>query len=392
MGYLTRTVWVLSLISLFTDAASEMLYPIMPVYLNSIGFSVLFIGWLEGVAEATAGFSKGYFGKWSDRAGRRVPFVQLGYGLSALSKPFMSVSVLPIWIFFVRTLDRFGKGIRTGARDALLSSEATPETKARIFGFHRSMDTMGAVIGPLFALVYLHYHPNQYRNLFLLAFVPGILALGTSWFLIEKPLLTKARADVHGVFSVFGFWKEAPDRYRRLVFGLLLFSLFNSADAFLLLQVKASGCSDAEMIQIYIFYNLVYALAAFPMGIVADRLGVKRIFLAGLVLFSLVYLGMAQASGWKLFALLFFLYGLYAAATEGVAKAWVSSVASQSHMAAAMGTYAGLQSVMALLASGLTGCVWFQFGAAAAMYLSATGAVTALLYLLFIPDGLTKRD
>ena len=155
MRYITRTIWILSLISLFTDMASEMLYPIMPIYLKSIGFSIVLIGILEGVAEATAGLSKGYFGKLSDASGKRVPFVQVGYALSTISKPMMAMFIYPLWIFFARTIDRLGKGIRTGARDALLSDEAPAEVKAKVFGFHRSMDTLGAAIGPSLALLYL---------------------------------------------------------------------------------------------------------------------------------------------------------------------------------------------------------------------------------------------
>src|SRR5205809_3039853 len=140
--------------------ASEMLYPVMPIYLRTIGFSVVFIGILEGVAEATAGLSKGYFGKLSDSSGRRVPFVQMGYAFSAISKPMMAAFINPLWIFFARTIDRFGKGVRTGARDAILSDEATFETKGKIFGVHRLMDTFGAVIGPSLALVYLYFYPH----------------------------------------------------------------------------------------------------------------------------------------------------------------------------------------------------------------------------------------
>ncbi|MBS1975561.1 MAG: MFS transporter, partial [Bacteroidetes bacterium] len=169
MQNITRTIWLLSLVSLFTDMASEMLYPVMPVYLKSIGFSVLFIGVLEGLAEATAGLSKGYFGRLSDNSGKRVPFVQAGYGLSAIAKPMLALFVYPLWIFFSRTLDRLGKGIRTGARDAILSDEATSETKGKIFGFHRSLDTLGAVIGPLLAVLYLYFFPGHYKSLFLLA-------------------------------------------------------------------------------------------------------------------------------------------------------------------------------------------------------------------------------
>jgi sugar phosphate permease len=186
MKYITRTVWILSLVSLLTDTASEMLYPIMPIYLKSIGFSIVLIGFLEGFAEAIAGLSKGYFGKKSDNLGKRLPFVQIGYGLSAISKPMMALFVFPLWIFFARTIDRIGKGVRTGARDAILSDETTAENKGKIFGFRRSMDTLGAVIGPVLALIYLYYYPTDYKTLFLIAFFPGALAVIATLLIKEK--------------------------------------------------------------------------------------------------------------------------------------------------------------------------------------------------------------
>ncbi|MEP6596078.1 MAG: MFS transporter, partial [Ginsengibacter sp.] len=183
---ITRTIWILSLVSLFTDIASEMLYPVMPVFLRSIGFSFLLIGILEGLAEAVAGLSKSYFGKKSDALGKRLPFVQLGYALSAVSKPMMAIFVYPLWIFFARTIDRLGKGIRTGARDAILSDESTKKNKGRVFGFHRSMDTLGAVFGPAIALVYLYFYPANYKVLFIIAFMPGAVAILLTLFIKEK--------------------------------------------------------------------------------------------------------------------------------------------------------------------------------------------------------------
>ncbi len=172
MRIITRTVWILSMVSLLADVASEMLYPVIPLYLQQIGFSVFYIGLLEGLAGFTAGISKGYFGKRSDETGLRLPFVKTGYFLSALSKPLMAlpmaVGVLKLWIFFARTIDRLGKGIRTAARDAILSKEATRETKARVFGFHRSMDTAGAMLGPVITLAFLFYHPDSYTTIFYL--------------------------------------------------------------------------------------------------------------------------------------------------------------------------------------------------------------------------------
>lgn len=186
MKIITRTIWILSLVSLFTDFASEMLYPIMPMYLQSIGFSTVLIGLLEGIAEATAGLSKGYFGKLSDSIGRRVPFVQLGYSLSAISKPMMAAFAYPLWVLFTRTTDRLGKGIRTGARDAILSDETTPEHKGKVFGFHRGFDTMGAVLGPLTALLFLQYYPGSYQTLFFIAFIPGAGAILLTLLVTEK--------------------------------------------------------------------------------------------------------------------------------------------------------------------------------------------------------------
>ena len=174
---ITRTIWIISLVSLFTDIASEMLYPIMPVYLRSIGFSIFLIGILEGLAEAIAGLSKGYFGNLSDRKGVRMPFVKWGYFLSAISKPLLAAFIYPLWVFMARSLDRIGKGIRTSARDALLSQETTKENKGRVFGFHRGMDTVGAAIGPIVALIFLYFYPGQYRWLFIIAFLPGIIAI-----------------------------------------------------------------------------------------------------------------------------------------------------------------------------------------------------------------------
>ncbi|MBK8853925.1 MAG: MFS transporter [Saprospiraceae bacterium] len=386
MRYISRTVWILSLISLFTDTASEMLYPIMPIYLRTIGFSIVLIGILEGVAEATAGLSKGYFGKLSDTSGRRVPFVQIGYVFSAISKPMMAIFTFPFWIFFARTIDRLGKGIRTGARDAILSDEATPQTKGKVFGFHRSMDTIGAVIGPTLALLYLYYFPQDYKTLFFLAFIPGLFAVISSFFLKSEKINEKKTKVSTPFFSFLKYWKTSPPEYRKLVFGLLLFTLFNSSDVFLLLQAKQSGLDDTMVIGVYIFYNLIYALFAFPVGIFADKVGLKTIFIVGLMLFATVYFGMAVNTNLYMFFGLFFLYGIYASSTEGISKAWISNITDKKDTATAIGTFSGLQSICTMLASSLTGLLWFQFGATAAFITTATLTLFVIVYFFTIPD------
>jgi MFS family permease len=368
---------------LFTDTASEMLYPIMPIYLKSIGFSIVLIGILEGVAEATAGLSKGYFGKLSDSLGKRVPFVRAGYAFSAVSKPMMAVFIYPLWIFLSRTIDRFGKGIRTGARDAILSDEATPQTKGKIFGFHRSMDTLGAVLGPSFALLYLYYHPHDYRNLFFIAFIPGLLAVFASFLLKDKKAVNHPKKITGSFFSFLSYWKESPAAYRKLTIGLLAFALFNSSDVFLLLKAKQSGLSDTIVIGVYIFYNLIYALFAFPLGIIADKFGLKKIFLIGLTLFALVYFGMSVDINQFLFFTLFALYGVYAAATEGISKAWISNISDKKDIATAIGTYSAFQSICTMLASTFTGLIWFYFGAPATFIITGISTLLIIIYFLW---------
>ncbi len=376
---ITRNIWLLSLVSLFTDMASEMLYPVMPVYLKHIGFSVLLIGILEGIAEAVAGLSKSYFGGLSDKFGKRLPFVQAGYALSTISKPMMALFTGIPWIFAARTTDRLGKGIRTGARDALLNEEAKPGTRATVFGFHRAMDTMGAVFGPLLALAYLYFYPGQYKTMFLLAFIPGILAISFTLFVKEKKTVPGISRQV-GLLYAFHYWKESTPAYKKLVTGLLIFALINSSDLLLLLKIKEDGYSDQQVISVYIFYNLVYALLAFPLGRLADRIGLKKIFLVGLFFFVFTYSGFAFLQSIPVYLLLFFCYGLYAAATEGISKAWISGLVDKEAVASAIGTYTGFQSIAALISSSLAGFLWYRFGATTAFLFSAITAFFLLLY------------
>jgi MFS family permease len=379
---ITRTVWILSIVSLLTDMASEMLYPIMPIYLKSIGFSIALIGVLEGFAEATAGLSKGYFGKLSDNIERRAPFVQIGYTLSAISKPMMALFTFPAWIFSARALDRLGKGIRTAARDAILSNEATPETKGKVFGFHRSMDTTGAVLGPALALLYLYFFPQHYKSLFYIAFLPGMAAVLASFYLKDKATTVVNSNKRTSFLSFLKYWRESPATYRRLVSGLLLFSLFNSSDLFLLLKAKQAGLNDTMVIAAYVFYNLVYALSAFPIGHLADKIGLKKIFISGLVLFAIVYAGMSVNTNVYVYFVLFLVYGLYAAATEGVSKAWISNITDNKDIGTAIGTFTSFQSICAMIASSLAGFIWYKFGVSAAFLLTALATIAVVIFFV----------
>jgi MFS family permease len=380
---ITHNVLVLSAVSLFTDVSSEMLYPIMPIYLKTIGFSIVLIGVLEGFAEATAGLSKGYFGNLSDKTGTRLPFIQIGYLLSAISKPMMALFAYPLWIFFARTIDRLGKGIRTGARDALLSDEATPATKGRVFGFHRSMDTFGAVLGPSLALMYLAYRPDDYKTLFYIAFFPGLISIGFTFLIKERRVYNREslQQSKTGWLDFLNYWKTSPPLYRKLSTALLVFTLFNSSDVFLLLKIKEAGLGDTSAIGAYIFYNLIYAISSYPLGALADKIGMKKILVVGLILFAIVYTGMAYAKSNLAFLVLFAIYGIYAAATEGIAKAWITNICNRDDTATAIGTYTAFQSIATLLASSFAGLIWFYAGASTIFLLSGIFALVVAIYI-----------
>lgn len=394
MRIINRTVIILSLVSLFADVASEMLYPVIPVYLKEIGFSVLLIGILEGVVNFTAGISKGYFGKLSDEKGLRLPFVKLGYLFSAVSKPLMAFFVYPLWVFFVRSIDRLGKGIRTASRDALLSQQATKETKARIFGFHRSMDTVGAAIGPVIALLFLFFYPGDYTSLFLFAFIPGLISVLLIFLLKEKkqPVSTLGKGNF---FSYFHYWKIAPAEYKRIVPALLLFALFNSSDVFLLLITKetignntidwmgTTFNADTITIAAYILYNLVYAAASYPMGVLADSIGFRKTIITGLLLFTVVYTGFAFSPSVVVIFLLFTIYGIYAAATEGVVKAWITNLSHEKNTATAIGFYTSCESICTLFASILAGALWTGWGHFFTFIVAAAVTLIVVIYLLW---------
>ena len=368
MRIITRTILILSFVSLFADLTSEMLYPVIPIYLKEIGFSIVWIGILEGFVDFTAGISKGYFGKLSDEKGVRLPFIKLGYGLSALSKPLIVLFVAPAWIFFVRTLDRLGKGVRVAAKDALLSAETTKTNKATVFGFNRALHTAGATIGPAIALVFLLFYPGEYKTLFYLAFIPGIISVLLIFLLKEKkqPASTMEKGNF---FSFFKYWKIATKEYKHLVTGLLLFALFNSSDVFLLLKTKeiigddtikifgSTFDSDTITIAAYVFYNLVWALGSYPSGIAFTQ-SIATIFI------------------------LFFVYGLFYAATDGVSKAWITNTAHNKNTATAIGFYTSCQSICTLGASTIAGLIWEQFGSSYTFISTAAIAFIVFIFLL----------
>lgn len=352
----------------------------MPLYLKSIGMGALYIGVLEGVADAVAGISKSYFGKLSDISGRRLPFVWFGYVLSSFSKAGIGLFLHPAWVLLTRSADRLGKGVRTASRDALLSSEATPQTKGAVFGFHRSVDTLGAFVGPILALIYLHYYPGEYRKLFLYALIPALFLVTSLAFVKEKPVEKKIE-NGNLFWSSLTYWKIATPEYKRILILIITFTLMNSSDMFLILKARESGLSDVQTISLYIFYNLIYALSSYKMGTLSDRIGTKKVFLLGLGFFIITYIGMAFNTRLEIFYFLFIFYGLFAAATEGITKAWVSNLCEKVDLATALGFQSTTQSIAAMLASFIAGLIWMTWGAPATFLFSALGAALVAIIL-----------
>lgn len=384
---LPRAVWVLGFVSLFVDLASEMLYPVVPLFLaGTLGAPLALIGFIEGAAEVTAGISKGYFGGLSDRLRKRRAFVTAGYALSALSKPLPGLWAAWPGVLVSRVADRVGKGVRTAPRDALLAAYASPETRGRVFGLHRALDTLGAALGPTVALVWLAARPGDYRPLFFVAFAPAMVGAALTLLVREQTPAAPVRATPPS--GVLAFWSEATPEYRRLLRWLVLFALVNSSDVFLILKAR-EALGDTLALGGYILYNLVYAAAAYPAGRLSDRWGRAPTLALGLALFAATYLGFAAAGpllpGTALtYGVLFALYGLYAAATEGVAKAWIADVAPRDEARGrAMGLHAAATSLAALVASTGAGALWSGVGPAAPFLVAAAGG-------LFVAVGLSR--
>jgi len=377
---ISRQVILLGLVSLFTDFSSEMLYPIAPLFLTvTLGVSMSLVGLIEGIAEITAGFLKGYFGHLSDRIGKRSIFITTGYGISGIVKSIPGlIPVMPV-VFFSRVTDRIGKGIRTAPRDALLAANAGGNTGA-VFGFHRGMDTLGAVAGPVAALILLYFFPARYTLIYLVAFIPSIAAIGFAFAVKD----VKGRSSSVGKKSYGLFLRSAPLEYKKLVFLVTLFSFANSSDVFLILKSKLITRSDFTAIMGYVLYNGIYALFSYPIGIVSDRFGKRNVFIGGLLIFSAVYAGFAVNQSTLMIWLLFGLYGIYAASTEGVTKAWVSDLVNDEFRGSAIGFLTMLSSLAVMSGSVFTGILWDNLGSVLPFIISSVISLFVGILLVFM--------
>lgn len=370
---LSPTVIRLGWVSFFADVSSEMLYPIVPIFLTSVlGAPVSAIGLIEGVAEAVASLLKSYFGALSDALGRRKPFVFSGYVFSALSKPLIAAAGGWPLVLVARSLDRLGKGMRTAPRDALLADSVPPESLGRAFGWHRGMDTMGAVVGPLIALWMLASFHGSLRLAFVAAFVPG---LAGALLVLSVPENAPSRAGGRPAARPSTAAVPLPASFLMYMLGWGLFSAANSSDMFLLLRSKEIGFSNTGTVSLYVLYNIIYAAASPYLGTLADRIGRKHVVVGGLGVFAAVYAGFALATkSWHMWSL-YAVYGLYVAATDGAGKALASDLVPRESRGRALGILGTVTGLASLAASVVAGQLWSRVGSWAAFAFGAGGAL-----------------
>jgi MFS family permease len=373
-----RNVFALGWTSFLNDTASEMIYPLLPVFLTmTLGVGAAFLGLIEGIAESTASLVKLFSGWLSDRLGKRKGLVLFGYGLAAVARPLIAVSHAAWQVLLIRAGDRAGKGVRGSPRDALVAASCEENERGKAFGFQRSMDHAGAIVGPLLASLVLFLIPGNYRLMFALASIPGTLTLPLIALSVRevKPASSPARKAVKLSLSPFS------RKFKVYLAVLVLFTLGNSSDAFLLLRAKTLGVGVALLPILWIVLHLVKMLTSVPGGVLSDRLGRKGVIVAGWLIYALVYLGFGMAGkSWQVWAL-FAVYGLFFGLTEGVEKAFVADLVPEALRGTAYGLYNFAIGIAALPASLILGLIW-QTTRSALLAFGLGGALAFLASLL----------
>lgn len=370
---------LLGLASLLTDVSTEMVYPLLPLFLTqTLGASPAILGVIEGLAESVASLLRVFSGYVSDRLGRRKPLAIAGYTSSTAGKALLYLALGWPLALAGRLVDRFGKGIRTAPRDTLIAESAAPARRGLAFGLHRAMDTLGAAIGVTLAYLFLRASPTQYRGIFLWALLPAAAAV----------VVLFATRDVRGAARPAQLprlrWSGLDRRLQGFLIVVFLFTLGNSSNQFLILRANNLGVTPANVILLYLLYNVLYALVSYPAGRLSDRIGRRAVLVAGYAVYGLVYLGFALARGAAALIVAFAAYGVYSGLAEGVEKALVADLAPPQLRATAIGLHATLVGMGLLPASLLAGWLWTTFSPAAPFYLGGILGIAASLALAIV--------
>ena len=394
MFHFPRAVWLLGWVSLATDAASEAIYPLLPFFLTQVlGAGAVSLGLVEGAAEAANSVLKIWSGRLADRSRSKRPIVIIGYTLSSAVRPLIALAQTWTHVFSVRVIDRVGKGVRGAPRDAMLAAWATPTSRGKVYGFHRGMDHVGAVVGPAVASLFLLFYPGEYRTLFALTIVPGAIAVLMLFFVREKDVYVKQKSPVPQDFSPVDASRpserdtELPRQFKLFMVVLALFMLGNSTDAFLLLKLTEAAGGVQFVPLMWSALHIVKATVSMIAGSWSDNVGRRAIIASGWIVYAVVYAGFAVSNSISALLAWFLLYGLYFGFAEGTEKALVADLAPPLRRGLAFGVYTAVQGLGALTASLVFGVIWNAFGSAAAFGFGAAIALaaTALLFIVIRP-------
>lgn len=380
---MNRNIVLLGVVSLLTDVSSEMIYPLIPIYLTAVlGASPAALGFIEGVAESLASLLKVYSGRLADKARQRKPLTTAGYALSVVGKGLFVVTASWTGVFWARLCDRFGKGIRSAPRDALIVDSIGTDERGRAFGLHRALDTAGAVIGIGLAYWLFMQYNGDYLTVFWLSVIPALTGVALLFFVYEPQKAVREPTKEKRFF-----WRELDSQLKFFLLITFLFNLGNSSNQFLLVRAGTQGFSPSEVILLYFLMNIVYMGAALPAGILSDQIGRKWLLVLGYGLYGLAYIGFANFNGRTEIITLFGVYGLYIGITEGVEKALLADIAPRFQRASIFGLHALIVGVALLPASLLAGALWSAFGAAAPFWF---GGATGVCAAVALAAGLKK--
>jgi len=382
MRGLSKNVIILGIVSLLNDTASEMIYPLLPAFLTVVlGAGPMALGIIEGIAESTASLLKLYSGYLSDRVKRRKGWIVGGYALSNIIRPLIAFAASWTNVLILRFVDRVGKGIRTSPRDAMIADSTPLESRGKAYGFHRAMDHGGAIVGPLLATALLFLFHDNVKSIFLLSFIPGTLAVAILLIGVKERTTPDQRPATPGTFNFRSAWTEMPRGFHKYLIIILIFTLGNSSDAFLLLRAQTLGVPIALLPTIWVVLHIVKMGTSIPGGVISDKIGRKKVIVTGWIVYALVYAGFAFAdSQWQAWAL-FAVYGIYFGLTEGVEKALVADFAPSHLRGSAFGLYHLVVGLGAFPASVAFGFVMKQYGAEAAFGMGAGLALLASVML-----------
>jgi len=377
---ITRNIFIVGLVSLFTDLSSQMVFPLIPLFLTTVlGCGAYAVGIVEGAAETTASLLKVVSGYWSDKIRKRKPFVLFGYGMSTITKPLFALANIWSFVLFVRVIERIGKGIRTAPRDALIAESCDESVRGKAYGFHRAADGIGSTLGAVLALLLLPMW--GYRNIFLFALVPGIISVFIIFFIQEKN--APAKQETKEV-SVKLSLKELPANLRFFIIVSSVFVLGHFGYAFLLLRAKNIGLADNTAILLYVVFYIVYSICVIPLGIVSDKVGRKAVLMAGYVLFGITSLGLLVTSGLYSIVLFFIIYGICYAMIDGTQRAFVVDLAPQHLKGTALGVFHTAIGLVALPGGYIAGLLWDKVSPEATFGYGLILAIISAVSLVFV--------